>query len=311
MGRRIAVYQSSGGSSGGGTPTIGNVEWGPNFGGLDGDQFAVGANLDLASINLANTKTCGCNVDLFAVDTVYNKTSGAHLSGTVLGAPFWQEVTTAALTAAGSSIVVNKPSGSQVGHLLVAFVGTSAAAGAASINVPSGWTATGAGASGTGTIPTRIRSFIRIVDGTEGSTVTFTFTASADQATAEIHRVVATDPTNPLNAGAAGSVAATALVTDPVIPSVTTTVANCLVFAFLFHSHLALSQTHTPPASHLEVTDFQSTVTAVIVSSTTSYRVFSAAAATGTCTVDCTETVATDAVYQRLAIAPGSLVIAS
>ncbi len=82
-----------------------------------------------------------------------------------------------------------------------------------------------------------------------------------------------------------------------------------MVFAFLFHQHLTLSQTHTPPASHVETTDFQSTVGGTRWGSTTSWRVFAAAAATGTATVDCTETVATDWLSIRVAIAPGELIL--
>jgi hypothetical protein len=81
------------------------------------------------------------------------------------------------------------------------------------------------------------------------------------------------------------------------------------VIAFLFHDHAALSQSHTAPASHVERTDFESATT-VIKGSTSDTRVFAAIGATGTATHDCTETVATDGIMQRVAVAAGDLVIA-
>ncbi len=363
MGRRVAVFQTGGGSSGGGTPTIGNLEWGPNFG--EAQELTAGVNADISAIDLISTKTCGCNVDLekvdivfplfktcgcnvdlekvdvsysnpvlkavgcnidlekvdvtydmskvigcnidlFAVDTVYEKTAGVHLSGTVLGAPFWQAIATT--TSGGfSSFTVNLPSGIVSGQLLLMFVGTNSAVTGSDINTPSGWTSIRHDTI----TQMHSRSFWRIADGTEGATITVTTATLVDRFEAEVHRIIATDPTTPINANAGATTAATSLVPDPVSPAVTTTVANCLVFAWLNHNHLLLSQTHTAPASHIELTDFESSGTGNTISSTSDTRVFSAAASTGTATHNCTETVSTDAIQQRIAIAPGALTIAS
>lgn len=366
--RRIAVFQTSGGSSGGGTPTIGNVEWGPNFGGVDGDQFTAGVNADLSAVDLVHTKTCGCNVDLlsvdasysnqtcgcnvdlfavdptyslrncgcnvdlfsidtvysktcgcnvdlFAIDPTYSRTGGVHLSGSVLSAPFWQSEDHFPATAGNTtSIAVPYPSGIQSGDLLLAFCATSNAtgSGAAVVDVPSGWNGSALQSlAGTAAVMFA-RVFWRAADGTESGSQTFNFSgATAGRATGEIHRIIGADTSSPVNATATATLLASALVTDPVSPAVTTTAANCMVFAFLAHSHAALSNTHTAPASHVERTDFQSTVTAVILSSTSATRVFASAASTGTATHDCTETVATDAVMIRAAIAPAAFTIAS
>lgn len=50
--KRIGVL-TIGGSGGGTTPTFGNVAWGPNFGGADGDQFKVQAAIDLSALTLS------------------------------------------------------------------------------------------------------------------------------------------------------------------------------------------------------------------------------------------------------------------
>lgn len=113
-----------------------------------------------------------------------------------------------------------------------------------------------------------------------------------------------------INARTNSALASSALVTDPVSPSVTTTTGNCLVLAALAHYHAAFNNSHTPPSSHVEVSDFETSGISFL-SATTDFKVYAPAAATGTATHDCTETVATDAVMHRVAIAPGTTTIAS
>lgn len=297
-------------AGGGSAPT---VVVGPNFGGAAGDQFAATAALTMPSLTLSSQQSATATLTMPSLVLSHTDAVTAHLSGTALGAPNWLSAQTAALTSSGGSIAVAYPSGIVAGDLLVAVVGTSVgvAAAFATVNTPSGWTAI-RGSTFTGA-STRLAaySFYRIADGTETGSVTFNFAASASQATAEIHRLNSTAPTTPINASTAATLSAAALVTDPVSPSVTTTISNCLVLAWLVHSHAGLSNSHTAPASHLERTDFQSNVSSVLLASTTDSRVFAAAAATGTATHDCTETAATDALMQRIAIAPGTLVLAT
>lgn len=191
---------------------------------------------------------------------------------------------------------------------MLAFVGCAAATGSPSPSLPAGWTNIRVDNINLGAA----RCFWRIADGTEGASFTFTFTASASQATAEIHRVVATHATTPVNqhAGATRLGADVGAEVDPPCPTVTTTADNCMVFAHLFHAHLALAQTHTPPGSEVEHTDLESTVAAVKYASNTNERVFAAQGSTGTSIHNCTEVVATDYIVQRVAVAPGEYTIA-
>lgn len=235
------------------------------------------------------------------------------LTGTALGAPFWQSVGLSTFPAAANSIVCNIPSGNVSGNLLLAFVGTTKLTGPGQLTIitPSGWTqAATVGVTGT-TVALVGTVFWRIADGTEGATVTFNFTGgvNAAQATAEVHRLTGTHATTPIDSSATATLLATALVPDPVSPSVTTVATNCMVFCFLNHYHAALNQTHTEPATNIERTDFENTVTGQIASSTSDTRVFSATGATGTAVHNCTETVSTDAVMLRVAIAPGTVVL--
>jgi hypothetical protein len=230
---------------------------------------------------------------------------------TATGTPQWVSVSTAALTAAASSIDVTLPAGVAVGEVLLAFVDTAnlVASGQATPSVPSGWSsAVLLGFNGT-VAALSSRCLYRAVDGTEGASQTFSFSASAGQACAEVHRMVGVSTSTTVDASASATLAATALTPDPVSPTVTTTVANTMVFAHLNHYHAALTNSHTAPASNTERTDFESTVTAVITSATTDTRVFGSAGSTGTATHDCSETVATDAVMLRVALRPGTFTI--
>ncbi len=300
------------GSGGGGPGAGGTVVWGPDFGGVDGDRFTATSLLTMPSLTLAHAKTATGTLTMPSLVLAHSKTATGHLSGTALGAPFWQSVETAARTTSGNTIDVAFPSGLVVGDLLLAFIAiTDTGTPGIVIDIPAGWTlvrrATVSGSANT----TSGGCLYRVVDGTEGVTQTFSAsgTVTARRMTGEIHRVNAVDPTTPINVSAISTLVGTALVTDPVSPAVTTTVVNCMVFTFIAHDHLALSQTHSAPAGHLERSDFQSTVTANIVGANSNTRVFAAAASTGTATHDCTETVSTDAVMIRVAVAPGTLVL--
>lgn len=310
------IQHKTSGSAGGVTPIIGVVEWGPDFGeSSDNNTFTVGCNLTMPQIELIGGFTCGCNVAFTDLQVDYTgPTAGAHLSGEVLGAPFWQSVQTS--TATASPINITKPASIAVGDLMIALIGITCTGPTATpaVTTPSGWNLIRATTINGAANSTHGSSFWRIVDGTEGASFNFAYTlgtGTVERVTGEIHRIIGTHATTPINADAGATLLGTALTPDPVSPSVTTTSINCLVFAWLVHDHLALSQTHAEPASHVETTDFQATNTGNIVSSTSDWRVFASAAATGTATHNCTETVATDAIMQRIAIAPGTLIIAA
>lgn len=234
----------------------------------------------------------------------------AKLTGTALGAPFWQSEAHTAFSGAASGITINKPTGTVDGDLLIAFIACGATATTPTVNTLSGWTLIRTDAvtvAGGATSNQHCRSFWKIAS-SEGTNYAWTFSASADEATGEIHRVNGTDPTTPINANAGATLLATALTTNPVAPTLTTGVVNCMVFSFLSHNHAALSNTHTEPAGFNEHTDFQSSTT-VIYAGCSAEKVFSAAGSTGTMVYTCTETVATDALMQRIAVAPGTITL--
>lgn len=273
----------------------------------------------LTQIQSISIPNLGLSTDISQTQAIRNPNLGLSmavsqtqtLGGKILGAPFWQSVGTKANNAAGStSIIIPKPSGLVVGDLMLAFIGTSKAATDATVNTPTGWAlvrATGLG----GVTQVLVRSFWKIADSADvaASDFTFTFTASADNSTGEIHRINAAHATTPIDASNGATLAASAADPDPSAPAVTTVAANCLVFAFLFHSHAALTQSHTPPASHVERTDFQNSNT-IIFGSTSATRTFASPGLQAAVEFNCTETVATDAVMQRVSIAPGEQIIA-
>ena len=266
------------------------------------------SSADPARTVFTNEKQLGFSTAQTAMRMANDKAVGLHLAGTVYSAPFWQTATSKVGTGATqTSIVIDKPSGTVSGSLLIACVGIETPTVGEPITPPSGWTDQSpvAGGLAGGTPSKTLAVFTRVADGTEGATFTFTF-ATATNSIGEIHRVAGSDPTTPINIVSWTS----GLTADPVGSAVTTTDTNCLVFAILLHDHGTLNQTHTPPANHAEVGDLEHDNTTVI-SLTISTRGFAAAADTGTATVNCTETVPTDFLFARVAVAPGDLIIAA
>lgn len=315
--------QAAGTGGGGSTPTTGNVAWGPDFGeksGNDGYTFNAGATASFPALAVRNDKTVGATITLPALTAVYTpQTVGAHLSGSVLGAPFWQSEAHAAstgITAGATGLTVTKPSGTVNGDLLLAFVAVSdAIANAAPIvTVPAGWTAVTNGAKSLAgaAFNYNVKAFYRIASG-EPASYNLQWSNSASYATAEIHRVIGTDTVNPVNVAANNAaVLGVGNPADPPAPAVTTTVVNCMIVGFLYHDHLALTQVHNPPASHDERTDYQANIAgATFQGATSATRVFAASGVQVAVTFDCGETVNTDWVTLRVAVAPGVLVIAA
>lgn len=276
---------------------------GPNYNaqsiGVDHDMPTVEVNfLTQAGIRLAHTMP--------SLALSHAKTIGVHLSGSVLGAPFWQSVAVQTSTGIGGSdpsIVITKPAGTVDGDLLLACVAVANGLGAAgfTFTTPSGWTQVGTKAT-VGFVAAAV--YRRVASG-EPADYTFAGVGGYNNFVGCIQRVNAIDGTTPINTDAQGS----ASVADPVVPSVTTTVANCLVFYFCAHIHV-LSESHTPPASHVERSETLADAGTPAVTLDCGTRVFASAGATGTATINCSEIAASDAAYFRVAVAPGSLVIA-
>lgn len=306
----------TGGGGGGPTPG-GTILWGPDFGegaGNDDGTFTAGAALTMPEVNLDGGFGVGAALTMPEVNLDGGFGAGCALTGEVLGAPFWQSVETQTATS-GTSITVTKPTGTGADELLLAFVGyTPGVASAVETVESSGWTLLHSVGPGT---PNTLGLAVlyKITGGSEPSSYQFDFedglnnSESIDNATAEVHRIIAVDTTTPIDASDVDDLEASALDTDPDAPSITTTVSNALVFAWIIHDHLALNQTHTPDAGHTEATDFEAGA-ATFIGSHSQWRVFATAGATGTAEHNCTETVATNARMARVAIAPGALVIA-
>lgn len=233
---------------------------------------------------------------------------GAAITGQ--GTPQWQSVSTAFITSNSTLINVNAPSGLQVGDLMLALVGNNSSTITATISgLPSGWTAIqtqsfgGVGFKVCGTSAWKIA-----VAGDIGATFTFsTPVGNSNGWTAEIHRITGFNTTTPINTSGVATLLTTALVTSPVGPAVTTTVTNCLIFQWLFHCHAATSASHTVASPYTERADFESASLAAIGASTSDTGIQGTAGSSGTVTHTCTETVATDAIMQAVAVAPGAI----
>ena len=230
----------------------------------------------------------------------------AH-DGEATGAPFVVSTTNKTASGVGiSPITVDKPSGTEEGDLLLCFVGVKNASGnPITWTIPTGWTEeiieNGATFIGGGV-------FYKIATATEPGAYSFGWNSTVtDLATATMFRLIGIDSTTPINASAADYRSQTGdLETDPTIPSVTTTVDNCMVFAVVApHDHNNLSQTHVTLANHVEHHDFEASSLTATIAQITNTRVYGTAGATGTIVLDCSQSVASSAVCFRVAVAPG------
>lgn len=256
--------------------------------------------VDLEHLALNGGVSVASAIDLEALGLAGGTSISTAIDGTALGAPFWQS-----FASANGAAAVLKPSGTIEGDLLIAHCGVVTTAGAV-WSAPVGWTLIRE-ATAVGATSLTAATFYKIAGGSEPASYTFTATGGGTTIVKEIHRFNAHDATTPINVSAIATLLAAALDPDPDSPSVTTTVVNCLVVSFLLHDHLALTQSHTPAATHIERSDFEHNNLGVIIGANMQHRVFAAAGATGTETHNCTETVATNAVMTRIAIAPGTL----
>jgi hypothetical protein len=277
---------------------------------LVGSTDNVGCHISLANVELGGALAAGVGsrITMPTMAMAHTKTVGGHISGTALGAPFWQNVTTKNVADGGNqSITVNVPAGTQDGDLLLLIVGNKTdLVGDANFNTPAGWNLI----FHTDQSQMNLASFWRIAS-SEPASYTVTTVTGPNDWVGEMHRITGTHATTPLDASAEASLAAAAVDPDPSAPAVTTVAANCLVFAVLLHDHASLAQTHTPPASHAERTDFEGVGASTRIGLTTATRVFATPGSQAAVEFNCTETVATDACMQRISIAPGTIVLAS
>ncbi len=143
-----------------------------------------------------------------------------------MAAPVWQSTTTNGST--GSTVTGNKPASVASGDLLIAVVHAKGDNVLSVSAVPSGWTLIHSGTITGGQVLTL--SYWKIAGGSEPSTYAWTLTGATStyQWSAAISRITGTDQTTPINTKAIQSNASSTSVT---CPTVTTTVADCLLMA--------------------------------------------------------------------------------
>lgn len=212
-----------------------------------------------------------------------------------------------------NAITIQVPPGASPGDLLLVFVSNARfiASGPSVYSDPPGAFQYGpAVVAHVGTVVTlNLRTFYRVVDGTEGAQYTFTFQANVNLSIAEMHLIRGANTANPFNAWTNGTLSGSSLIPDPVSPSNTTTVNDCLIFRNLSHYHGLASATHLPPASHTERTDTQVNNGTNFFGNTLDTIIKGVAGSTGTATHDCSQTAGTDAVMLNVAIAPDQFVL--
>lgn len=227
------------------------------------------------------------------------QTIGTHLAGSALGAPNYMGVGQAGSSDATNSLSIPVPTGTEEGDFLLAVV-----AGAndnADITASeSGWTVIQSN-----TNSSRLKTFWRFAGASEPANYTFTRAVSTGML-GSIHRVVGVDSTTPINVSGTnfGST------NDPVAPSITTTVANCLKLCCCIKNN-GVNLTFTPPANYTERTDQDANglLGAHTGDGTTATRPQAAAAASGTATMDSTDILSTAWAAQHIAIAPASFTL--
>ncbi|ROZ89029.1 hypothetical protein [Gordonia sp. OPL2] len=160
------------------------------------------------------------------------------------------EAVTSTNPSGGTSVNVALPPNGQVGDLVVIFTGVYNG----NANVPSGWTLIAQTTNGS---RARITTMQRILDGTEGATVTVTVTNNDSTVHAAcLFRGV--NAANPIDVSASNSAAATS---SQVTPTVTTTAAVPVGLGLIVRAaasyRAALSGNYTWPAGWTEVVDAQ------------------------------------------------------
>lgn len=291
--------------SGGSIPTIGNFKVGPYWGGVDGDEYTVNVTTSMTNVALESSKNVGVQTTMTQIALGTSKTIGVHVSGSVIGAPFYQSVATLDETASATSHVVGKPTGLAVGDLMMATV--MHLSGSATFTPPSGFTLIARTVSASILLPAALETFWKIADSGDVAASNFTFTSSASIRSAiAIHRLNGIDP-SPIHVTAAAIGSAS----NPVCPSVTTTVANCLVMVICSQQNTLADNNYSPPSGFVKRSDqFISSLGVAEGGGASATKVFSATGATGAQTFNSGQVLGTDYAAQTIAIKPGVLVIA-
>lgn len=191
-----------------------------------------------------------------------------------------------------ANVTLNKPSGTAVGEILVAYItvylGTA-------ISKPTGWTQVYAIQNGN----VYAGCYYRVVDGTEGSSFTWTNTSSTDRATGVIFRVGGADTTTPTDGS--GTSSQTGDSAADTSPSVTTTVDQDLIL--VTHHSQRPPSTDTVPSGTTQIAFIDYTPDAVAAGTRLATTSKSPAGATGTYLWTITG-FAADAILSSVAVAP-------
>ncbi len=144
-----------------------------------------------------------------------------------------------------ANVTLSKPSGTATGEVLAAYV---TALGGTAIAEPAGWTAVYEVATG----DAKSGLYYLVIVGGEPSSWTWTVTSGNDRTTGVIFRIGGADAATPLNASNYSSQSGDSAADTS--PSVTTTVADCLVLvAYHYGSEPTI---HTIPSGTSEVVNF-------------------------------------------------------
>lgn len=209
-----------------------------------------------------------------------------------MAAPVIQSSTNAASGSAGTSGSANKPTGVAVGDLLLAIV--TARNDVTSITPGITWDVVESNITGSGST---YAVFKRIADGTEGSSFSFSFSVSTRWCIG-ILRIDGHDPTTPINVSAESIVASGGVYNTP---SVTTTVADCLIVRSAHH--MRGNSSFNAWGSGTELWDISGGSLTLGCIQTVAYMTAASAGATGTVQVTATSSDVTGAGV-TIAIAP-------
>lgn len=303
--RRRIQSKSTPSGGGGVSPSAGNVAWGPDFGetaGNDGVTHRPAVSQTFPALAVANTQGVGVHQtgDL-ALGFQGTKSPAVHQSATVLGAPFWQSEAhngTSGATTAG--LLINKPTGTAAGDIMVAFIGVGYLT-LTSITPPSGWTLIDSQLL----VSPDMYAYYKVAGASEPASYTWSTTGTTLVMSGGIHRIIGQHATTPINVSA--KAAASAI--SPVAPTVTTTATNCLVLIASVQTP-ATTATYTAPANWDERWDVAGGALLAACSAADT-RVFAAAAATGAQTITSTSALAAQYSAMTVAIAPGVLTLAA
>jgi hypothetical protein len=261
----------------------------------------VGVSASVDALGLDSTKSVGIDVT-YDMAVNYNAQSlGVDVTGSAFGAPLWQAIATADTQAgAAASLTINKPAGTIDGDFLLAFIGKNTIDD--DVTAPAGWTKIEHTSRDDLVTDTSLTSFRKFASA-EGASYVFTTVASV-RMFGSIHRISAVDTTTPVDVVGEN----TGDSTDPIAPSITTTVANTLKICACAQAN-AVDVAYVPPANYTERAD-QFSGDVMGVTGEVATRPQNASGASGTATMDSDQPAASDWCAQHIALRPASFTLA-